>query len=125
MLTDWATRDWSSEAVGQTSGGEDVYLLDINQIQSIVAEVQPNVESCRLLGDIIPLHQMEILFLEPVEKVIDDSDQSSSFEYTNGISESYWEASTSGLKGSPFEGVDGWVASSPFNRISDLSSSRT
>jgi flagellin-like hook-associated protein FlgL len=125
VLTDWATRDWSSEAVGQTSGGEDVYLLDINQIQSIVAEVQPNVDKLPTVGGYYTLTSNgNTLFLEPVEKVIDDSDQSPSFEYTNGISESYWEASTSGLKGSPFEGVDGWVASSPFNRISDLSSSR-
>ena len=69
VLTDWATRDWSSEAVGQTSGGEDVYLLDINQIQSIVAEVQPNVEKLPTVGGYYTLTSNgNTLFLEPVEK---------------------------------------------------------
>jgi flagellin-like hook-associated protein FlgL len=127
VITDWSTRDWSSQPVGKTSTGEDVYLLDLNQIQSISAELdkQPNVDRMPTVGGYYTLTSNgNTLFLEPVEKVIDDSDQSSSFVYTDGISETYWEASTSGLNGSPFDGVDGWIESSPFNRISDLSSSR-
>ena len=127
VLADWATRDWSNQPVGQTSNGEDVYLLDINQIQSISAELdeQPNVDRLPAVGGYYALTTSgNTLFLEPVEKIVDESSQSSSYDYTDGISESYWEASNAGLKGSPFDGVDGWIESSPFNRISDLSSSR-
>ena len=127
VLADWATRDWSNQPVGQTSNGEDVYLLDINQIQSISAELdeQPNVDRLPTVGGYYALTTSgNTLFLEPVEKIVDESSQSSSYDYTDGISESYWEASNAGLKGSPFDGVDGWIESSPFNRISDLSSSR-
>ena len=127
VLSDWATRDWSNQPVGQTNDGEDVYLLDPHQIQSIAAELkeQPNVERLPTVGGYYTLSSSgNTLFLKPVDKVSDESSQSSSFEHTNGISESYWEASTAGLSGNPYEGVDGWLEINPFDRISDLSSSR-
>ena len=55
VLADWATRDWSNQPVGQTSNGEDVYLLDLNQIQSISAELdeQPNVDRLPTVGGLL------------------------------------------------------------------------
>ena len=85
VVADWATRDWSSQPVGKTSTGEDVYLLDLHQIQSISAELdeQPNVDRLPTVGGYYALTASgNTLFLEPVDKIEGESSQSSSFVYS-------------------------------------------
>jgi len=128
VLGQWSERDWSKEPVGKTSSGEDVYLLDLNQILKLAVddlEQQPNIDKFPTSGGYYSLVEKSgVLYLEPVEEIIDKNSQASSYEFTSGLDISYWEASKDGLSGSPFEGVQAWSQISPYDRLSNLSTVR-
>jgi len=124
VLSDWSTKDWSQAPVGQTSDGNDVYLLDRIQIEKLALPLdeQPNVDRLPATGGYYSLvNKNGVLFLEPVKESFDDASQSKSYELTNGQVISYWEALDNGVSGNPFDGATGWIQGSPFDRTSNLS----
>ncbi len=127
VLVEWDDRDWSREPVGQTSDGHEVYLLDRSQIEALAVTLdkQPNVDRLPEEGGYYSLVNKDgVLFLEPVNESVDENSQSKIYEFTSGQETSYWEALDNGVAGNPLDGAPGWVKGSPFDRLSNVSTSQ-
>ena len=128
VIDKWLEKDWSKDVVGNTSSGDAVYLLDLNQILDLAEEnldEQPNIDKFPTTGGYYSLVEKSgVLYLEPVEEIIDENSQISSYEFTSGLDISYWEATRDAQSGNPFDSAEGWSKVSPYDRLSNVSTNR-
>jgi len=127
LQEDWSQKDWSKQAVGKTTSGEDVYLLDQHQVEEITDSVDQSTIAS--LGDAeggyFSLIEKEgVLYLHPVEVDTSTFSEIRSFNLKKDSSISYWEPTQDNPEGNPLDSSADWVEVNPLNQTSNLSTTR-